>query len=224
MTRSDMRDMLSRQLQDLDNAAWSVANKNTYLNLGLQFMQSAVLAVDPEAYIEISTTNLIATGDWPDLYPKPQGLIRIFKVELDYNGDGTYTVAKKLRNDEIVSLRAGNTTQAADGWAQFGRWIKIWPSPTVAATNGLRLTFVPSLTMGADADVPDLPTYLHKGIVYAARLDALGDTDEDVDPAVLDAVSKKLAVILDRIPLYFGQDQSEPEQIEIDIDHESGWG
>jgi len=77
--------------------------------------------------------------------------------------------------------------------------------------------------MGSDSDVPDLPLVLHKGIVYAARMDALGDTDEDVDQNTLDSLAKKLAIILDRIPLYYGMGHSEPDMMEVGIDHEEGW-
>lgn len=77
--------------------------------------------------------------------------------------------------------------------------------------------------MGADTDVPDLPLNLHKGIVYAARMDALGDTDEDIDPQTLDTLSKKLSIILDRIPLYYTQSNAEPDVVEPQVDHEEGW-
>ncbi len=223
MTRGDMRSMLERQLQDTGNAVWSTANLNTYLNLGLNFMQTAILQVDPEAYFEVSRTNMISTGSYPDLYPFPQGMQRVTKVELQYSTDDTYSQAFKRRNDQIDQFVLGNTETTQNHWAKKGRWLRIYPTPVAASTNGIRLTFVPTLTMGADADVPDLLLTLHKGIVYAARIDALGDTDEDTDAATLDAVSKKLAVILDRIPLYFGQDHSEPEQMEVGIDHEEGW-
>jgi len=218
-----MRALLERQLQDTGNAVFSDANLNTYLNFGLQFMQSSIMQVDPEAFLEIATTNLISTGDWPMLYPKPQGLIRVMKVEIQEAGESSYTRAYKRRNDQIDDFVAGNTTTTQKHWAQKGRWIRIYPTPSAASTDGLRLTFVPSLTMGADTDVPDLPLHLHKGIVYAARLDALGDTDEDVDPQTLDTLGKKIAVILDRIPLYYGQDHGEPEFFEVGIDAEDGW-
>jgi hypothetical protein len=218
-----MRSMLRRRLQDEGAVNFTNADLNTYLNLGLQFMQTAVMAVKPEAFIEISTANLITTGDWPELYPKPVGLLQIKKVEVDYNGDGTYSKLKKARNDQMDEFVLGNVETTMSRWSEKGRWIRIYEPPQTAVADGLRLTFVPSLTMGADTDVPDLPLVLHKGVVYEAQLEALGDTDEDMDAQTLDVLSKKLAVILDRIPLYYGQDSGEPEVFEVGIDHEDGW-
>jgi hypothetical protein len=218
-----MRSMLRRRLQDVGAVSFETADLNTYLNLGLQFMQTAVLQGNPEAFQEISTTNLITTGDWPELYPKPVGLLKILKVEVDYNGDGTYSQLKKARNDQMDQFVLGNVETTLSRWSEKGRWIRIYEPPETAVADGLRLTFVPSLTMGSDTDVPDLPLILHKGIVYEAQLEALGDTDEDMDPTTLDVISKKLAVVLDRIPLYYGQDQGEPEVFEVGIDHEDGW-
>lgn len=223
MNRGAMRDMLERQLQDDSNQVFSVANLDTYLNFGLQFMQTAILQVDPEAFQEISTAPTTASGTFDDLYAKPQGLLSIVKVELDLDDDGTFTQAFKRRNDQIDAYAAGTTATNDEHWALKGRWLRIYPTPTVVVSAGIRLTFVPTLTMGADADVPDLHLHLHKGIVYSARLDALGDTDEDMDPQVLDTITKKIAVIIDRIPLYYTQAHGEPDVMEVDVDHLEGW-
>src|SRR3990167_3383536 len=217
-----MREMLQRQLQDTGAATFSTANLNDYLNMGLQFMESAILAGDPEAFLEISTTNLVTSGDYPELYPKPIGLITVMKVEVDEDGSG-YAIASKYDNWQLDDFLRDGTSVTTPCWADKGRWIRIYPVPTVAVADGIRLTFVPTLTMGADTDVPDLPLALHRGIVYAARIDALGDTDEDMDAATLDTLTKKLAIILDRIPMYYGQSHSEPDVIQVGIDHEDGW-
>jgi hypothetical protein len=149
--------------------------------------------------------------------------MKILKVEMQEADESSYTQCFKRRNDQLDQFVLGNTATSNKHWAQKGRWIRVYPTPSAASTGGLRLTFVPTLAMGADTDVPDVPLSMHHGIVLAARLEALGDTDEDVDPGTLDAIGKKLAVILDRIPLYYGQDQGEPELFEVGIDHEEGW-
>lgn len=218
-----MRDMLERQLQDDSNQVFTVANLNTYLNFGLQFMQTAVLQHDPEAFIEISTAPTTASGTYDELYAKPQGLLSVVKVELDLDGDGTYVLAEKRRNDQLDLFEKGTVTTSLEHWAPKGRWIRVYPVPTSVVATGIRLTFVPTLTMGDDADVPDLHLHLHKGIVYAARMDALADTDEDTDPQTLDTLTKKIAIILDRIPLYYSAGHGEPDRFEVDVDHTDGW-
>ncbi len=223
MTRNEMRTILARHLQDPNDTIWSEAVKNTYLGLGLQFMQSSIMQFAPEAFQEVSTTNLISTGDWPMLYPKPQGLLKVIKVEVQESGEDDYSQAFKRRNDQIDQFVLGNEATSLKHWAQKGRWVRIYPTPSAASTDGLRLTFVPTLAMGADTYVPDIPLMLHKGIILMARLEALGDTDEDVDQATLDAIGKRLSVVLERIPLYYGQDHGEPEVFEVGIDHLEGW-
>jgi len=224
MNRSTMRDTLERQLQDDSNQIFSVANLDQYLNQGLQFMQTAVLQSDPEAFQEISTAPTTAADDgYDDLYAKPQGLMQIVKVELDLSGSGTYTQAFKRYNYQIDAFVNGSETTSLQHWSTKGRWLRIYPTPTVVVAAGIRLTFVPTLTMGADTDVPDLHIHLHKAIILAARMDALADTDEDVDPNTLDTLTKKLAIIIDRVPLYYSQSHGEPDVFDPDINAEDGW-
>jgi hypothetical protein len=185
-------------------------------------MQTAILQVSPEEFLSISTANMVADEN---LIPKPPGMLSIKKVELKYPTDTAYKKATKARNDEIDAL----VEQDLDAYstyyryAPFGRWIKYWPTPGSNSSAGMRLTWSPSLTMGADTDVPDLHLNLHEGIIYRAQEIALGDTDEITDPNVLAATQKLLSVVVSRIPLYYQQSGGEPDEFEVDIDKEAGW-
>jgi hypothetical protein len=221
-----MKTLLARQLQDDNHAIWTAAVKNDLLNRGLEFIETAILQHNPEAFLEVSTANMIYANDgYDDLYAKPIGLMSIKKVELKYAGETTYSEAKKLRNDQLIEFTEDAVSGVDEGfhWAPFGRWIRIFPVPTATSTAGIRLTFVPTLAMTVDADVPDIPSLMHIGIVYAARMMALSETDEDKAPEAMAALEKRLAIVLDRIPLYYSASHSEPDVFEVDIDHEAGW-
>lgn len=120
MNRSSMRDMLERQLQDDTNQIFSVANLNSYLNYGLQFMQTEILRMDPEAFQEISTADMTASGTFDELYARPQGCINILKVELQYSGDSAYALAYKRYNFQLDKFVSGEETTSAYHWSQKG--------------------------------------------------------------------------------------------------------
>ena len=222
MTRGDMKDLLGSQLQDTGDTEWSDARKNLYLNLGLQFIQTKILEINPEAYQEISKTDIVYSGgDFDDLIAKPQGLLRILKVWLKYSTDTDYVQATHKRRDQLIS--AGNNNDPSYLWAHKGRWIQIHPVPLASSTDGCRLEFVPTLSMGADTDVPDVPLVAHRGIVYAARLEALAETGEDTDPQTTQAIQAKLGEILSRMATYYTSEQGEVDQIEVGLNPTDGW-
>jgi hypothetical protein len=177
-----MRDMLRSQLQEDTAAIWTDAKLNNYLNLGLQFMQTAVLAHNPEAFLEIDRTDYYENDD--GLVPKPLGCIRIKDVKVKYDGDSAYVFAVKKRNDEIegyIEAYTSSTMEDEPIWSNYGNWIRIWPEADADSTDGVELVFVPTLTMGADTDVPHLALHLHEGVVYRAKEIALGGPPDKFD-------------------------------------------
>lgn len=216
--------MLRRQLQEDTASQWSNATLNSYLNLGLQFMQTAVLQHDPEAFFEIDRTDFYDADN--GLVPQPVGCIRINKVKVMYDGNDSYLTATWKRNDVIDQYEEDlDEADYVDEpyWTMKGQWIRIWPEANATTiTDGIELLFVPTLTMGSDADVPLINLHLHEGIVYRAKSIALGDTDEESDPAVLEALDKKLSVVISRIPLYYTS-HGPPGEFELDFDHTLGW-
>jgi hypothetical protein len=223
VTRAELRAMLRRQLQEDTASQWTDATLNGYLNLGLQFMETSVLQHDMEAFIQVDRTDVLVADE--GLVPKPVGHIRTIDVKIKYANDSAYTFATFRRNDQIEDLVEASTSSTVESepyWSTYGQWIRYWPLPTATSTDGLELIYVPTLTMGADSDVPLLNTHLHEGIVYRAKAIALGDTDEESDPTVLEALDKRLSVVISRIPLYYATD-GPPPQFDLGVDHEDGW-
>jgi hypothetical protein len=186
-------------------------------------METAVLQHDPEAFIEVDRTNLLVAD--AGLIPKPVNHIRTIDVKVKYATDTAYDFAVFRRNDQIeeaIEAYESSTMEEEPYWGTYGQWIRIWPVPTADSTNGVELIFVPTLTMGADSDVPLINTHLHEGIVYRAKSIAIGDTDEESDPAALEGLDKRLSVVISRIPLYYNTD-GPPPQFDLGLDHEDGW-
>jgi hypothetical protein len=217
-----MRSMLRRRLQESTAKQWSDANLNTYLNFGLQFMQQAIMQVSPEEFLYISTADHVADDD---LIPKPYGLMLIKRVQSQYAADASYTDALRARNDEIDALVTADLDAYSTyyRYAEFGRHIRIWPTPESNNSAGMRLSWVPTLTMAVDADVPDVHLSLHEGIVYRAHEIALADTDEITDPNVLNSTQRILQMVVSRIPLFYYSEGGMPTEIEVDVDKEGGW-
>ncbi len=213
MTRVQLRTMLRRQLQEVTAAKWTDAVLNSYLNLGLQFVQRRIMAINPEFVIYTDLTNVVSAQS---NYPKPIGTK--FDCNVYYKSSTTATKFTKLKRipylDIAEFLTAGvSPTNLTSAYAIKGRFLVIWPTPTANVTNGLKLESVPTLSMGADADVPyDIVTDLHEAIVYRAGMIALRDTDEPGD-----LFTAELKAALDDLPLYY-RVSAAPDHITPDID------
>jgi hypothetical protein len=224
-----MRQMLRRRIQEDQGyeEQWTDANLNTYLNLGLQFMETEVLKYMPEAYMQIDQCDLYDADN--GLAPVPVGCISVKEVwRYDADANGNYKKSEKRSNFWIDTYESdvGLTTDdnVTEVWAPFGRWIRYWPqNGTTTVTNGMRIKYVPVLTMGADSDVPDLHLNLHEGAVYRAQQIALADTDETTSPEVMDSLNKNLAIVVGRIPAYIQPEEGDVGEFTVDIDKEDGW-
>lgn len=203
MTRSDMRAMLRRRLQEDSTVAaqWTDATLNDLLNLGLLYMQKKIMAVDPCFVIYTATTNLVADQA---AYAKPANFIfeMTVKTRSTPTADWDDSDAREyLEYYEIATNEDDNET----GYSIKGRFIVLNPAPGSNVTNGLQIEYVPSLSMAVDTDVPDITTMLHEGIVYRAQHIALGDTDQDQTNA-----AKDLEAVVADIPLWYMKTSAPP--------------
>lgn len=176
-TRNQLRTMLKRRLQDTANAQWSDAVLNDYLNFGYQYMEKRILEVDPMAFIYTDTASL--TNAVPD-YPMPANSMWEVGVYIKGAG-GDYAWLDYI---ELPWIQAGGSANwdsnpFTSGYSRKGRYLVIYPTPTSTIATGLKLEYVPWLTMGSDTDVPELDVGLHEGIVYRAEEIALGDTAQE---------------------------------------------
>lgn len=188
--------MLQRRLQDSGNAQWSDDTLNAYLNYGLTFMQKEIMKLDPMAFLYSDTANLTATS----YYPMPANSMFEVGVYTRSTPTGTWRWEDFI---ELPWIQAGGSDNwdanpYSHGYSRWGRYLYIYPTPVVAVTSGLRLEYVPWLTMGADADQPEIDTGLQEGIVFRAEEIALGDTAQEAVKAKED-----LAQVLVSLPMYY---------------------
>jgi hypothetical protein len=203
MTRAQQLTMLRRRLQEVTAAQWTDAVLNTNLNLGLSYMQKKVLVVDPEAFIYTDTTPLVnAQRD----YPKPVGFNYEIAVYISTNGGTSYTLADAVDYRTIIEAEASGVC-----YAHKGRFFVLYPTPSGASAAGLKIEWVPTLSMGSDDDVPDLNTNLHEGIVYRAEMISLGDTSQEAQVAAVE-----LKAVVDDIKMYYRK-SAVPERIRHDF-------
>lgn len=213
-----MRDWLRRRLNETTPDQWTNADLNTYLNEGLRFMQQTIESIDNEAFVYIDTTPCIADQQ---AYAWPTNMKREMQVEIKYNTSQTdYTILVRRGYRRVkspdggwVDLWSGEGVSAqANTYAHRGRYLYLQTAPTENVTAGIRLTYVPILSMGADSDVPDLPIDLHMGVVLKAQLVAFGDASGAIDK---ESVTKELGEILALLPTHYDKTGGEPNHFEV---------
>ena len=204
-TRAQLRAWLRRRLQETTPAQWTDSTLNSYLNEGLYFMQQEIEKIEPEAFVYVDTANTVADQD---LYAMPTNMKS--DLELEYKAASSSEYATVPKRDRRFTRE--NTTGLVY-YAHQGRYFLIRPVPSNSVSAGLRLTYVPILTMGSDSDVPILNIDLHMGIVLAAQLTALGDVDESTGK---EAVRTELAQMILRIPLHYQKTSAEPDRFSVD--------
>jgi len=190
MTRLELRSMLRRRLQEVTAAQWTDATLNSLLNLGLQYMQKKVQAVDPEWLVYTDTTPIVANQRD---YPKPSGFQFEIAVYVSTNNGTSYSIADFVEYQDLI---AGDVEGVQ--YSYKGRFIALSPTPTANSTAGLKLEWVPTLAMGNDDETPDLQVNLHEGIVYRAEMLALGETAQQAEVAAVE-----LAAVVGDITSYY---------------------
>lgn len=171
-----MRDILKDCLQEPAGTAtdqFSIVRLNTLLNRGLLAIQMKVVRANPGAILAVDTFALVALKN---IYPLPTGAIAIRKVTRTADGkrlairaDGYMDVTYGATVGTAISTSVGVTfgTKPLD-WSPFGRYMRFGPCPDTAVANGIAVTYIPSLTMAADTDVPEIVEGLHDAIVNKA--------------------------------------------------------
>jgi len=196
-TRAQMRTHLQARLQDVDNAQWSDARLNGYLNSGLQFIQSQVMAIDPMAFVYSDTANIQADVAYYPIPPTCMFEIGVY-TRASSTGDWAWLDYIDLPWIQFGGAANHDPNPYAAGYSRWGRYLLLHPKPSRAVTSGLRIEYVPWLVMGADNDVPDVDIGLHDGIVFRAEQIALGDTAQESTKADAD-----LETILKNLPRFY---------------------
>lgn len=178
MTRAQMRTLLRRRLREVVADQWADSDLDELLNTALAWMQTMILALDPDANLVHYAKDLTA-DDY--MYETPASMITPIAVEIK-DADGVYRKASKMKFADLLARQVDSVEGDGPRYARFGRAkIAISPTPSSNVSQGIRFTFVNLLTMGADTDVPSsVPLNLHLGIVYKAEIIAVGEGREAV--------------------------------------------
>lgn len=171
MIRSDLRLELKSLLDESvgTNDYWSEAQLNRYLNMGLAFVESRILMIDPMAFIYRDSFALTANED---LYALPVGCITVLRLNSP----------KRLRvMQESVIAREnenGATGRLPTRYGRLGRYVRLGPKPTETIAGQMAITYVPTLTMAADSDTPGIHDNLEWLILLRASIIAISGTAE----------------------------------------------
>jgi hypothetical protein len=185
-----MRDLLRREIQEETADQWSDIQLNTALDFGVFQVEKAILGVDAEAFVHVYKINIESGKDW---YPLPTSFVREIEVGL-LEGTG-YSVIPAI---EYAESRGANAPASDTRYSIIGRYIALTPVPSANLTDGLRLLFVPVLTMAEDTDTPDIPDVLHVAAVLYAKMLLLEETGEP-----LDGTERQVARIMADLPLWY---------------------
>jgi hypothetical protein len=214
MIRSALREVLRRQINEVAAQAWTNAELDVYLDIGVQAIAKEIYKIDPMAFRSTELINVVSgTTDYA-LATTVQDQSGIMLVERMGPSSTSYTQQTKMDLDIIRSyLLSGvlvgvpNLLNHTDGvYAVSGLGtVVIAPAPTANVTSGLRVTYRPVFTLASDSDAPPFPEPFHIGVIYAAKLAALGETWSETE-----RVEKRLNELIADLPFYFSRDDGEP--------------
>jgi len=205
MNRGQMRDLLRRQLQDVPDVQWPLDSElDAILNTAYVLVQKEIRKVSPTAHQFWDFINTTAGTSW---YPLP-ATFGIRRVSLLNTSTVPNTYGKlPLKDYETIKDVTGTTYY----YAKEGQWIGIFPAPPTMI-NGIELVHVPIMEMGDDADVPRIKSPLHIGIVWWAKLLALGETTDATGETKV-----RLQELLGDIPLWYDVTSDGPEVMRVTI-------
>tara|TARA_R100000306_G_C4366149_1_gene137740 strand:+ start:447 stop:1028 length:582 start_codon:yes stop_codon:yes gene_type:complete len=147
------------------------------LNEGLYEVFNVVRDSDPEPVIYTDTFNIVADDE---LVPFPTNMESISEVFYRGSSAAAYTRIdfRQRYATHSVNGSGGSTSSTQVSYSVEGRYIRLDPTPPSAVTAGVKLKYVPILSMGSDTEVPPLPASIHRGVVFAAQILALSDTSD----------------------------------------------
>ena len=214
MNRTTMRSRLRRRLNEDSPDNWTDDDLNELLGQGLIRLQTLIMRTEPQAFLTSCITDLVQGQSY---YLKPGGMIYEVRVETKAAGVGaTYAAIKRGDFDDVANdalAQSGGQSTPQTRYAHFGKELFIGPAPSENVSGGLKVFFVPTLSMAVDTDVPQVVLPLHMGIVLYAHLFAIGETGEGRDQ-----IREDLKEILADIPSYYRKTGAEPETIQPQVD------
>lgn len=129
---------------------------------------------------EASTTNLVQNQVE---YVLPTGLISLGRVEILYPNQSDYVTATRIDDKQVEegAFANGEIPLGSEGspvFRVFDNSIFIYPKPSAAVTNGLRIELVEDLTdLSSTTDIPNLNPLIHRVLSLGAAYDYLVTTE-----------------------------------------------
>jgi hypothetical protein len=200
---------LRRRLQEVSAAQWTDAVLQDYINEGYRELGDAIKGVDPEWLVYQDSHDIVASQG---RYKYPTNMDTLLEV---WYRDSATSDYERLDFRRRRSQDNDGSAVTDVSYSTKGRYILVRPTPSSSITKGLRIDYVPVPSLGEDSAVPDLPAGLHRAIVFAAQLLALGDTSEATDKA---AVREELDRFLVRAQQFYDSNRDEDEFLTPDED------
>lgn len=192
-----MQALLKRRLQEPDGAtvdAYSLAELQALLGLGLIEVQKRILAADPDAIAANYDQDIVSGTEDYAMRSTDWHLKRALKLD---------TTSGKYKPIGRISLAETDARTAADisadselRYALFGRSVRLSPVPASNQTDGLRLVVVPTVAMASDSaePTPEIHPALHMLVVLEAALLALPEKAE-ARPELLEERNRHLSFL-----------------------------
>lgn len=216
MTLGQIRAAVRRRIQEVTPYLYTDGELKTIINTGLEEIHSRVRETQPEAVVHTAVLDTIAGFT---LYPKPIGMIQELELSLlTPTASGYLPMDRRThewqRSVEQQNRRTGYSSPPAQSlhqYSHFGRFFRIYPATPTSVVSGLLCTYVPTLTMDEDTDVPQLPYFLHQAVVLRAKLIVCEEVGEDAG-----ADEARLEKILARIPTDYSIKGGDNDAFEAD--------
>lgn len=120
---------------------------------------------------EISTTNLVQDQSE---YVLPSDLVILNRVEVLYPGQTDYVLARRIDDKQVEDSAFANGeislgTEGSPVFRVFDNSIFLYPAPSAAVTNGLKIELMEDITeLSSGGDSPNLNPLLHKILATGA--------------------------------------------------------
>lgn len=214
VTRATLRTLCRRRLNEAVADNWADSDINTFLNISYALVLKQVRKVDPEALLFWDHRDTVAGTVW---YEKPSGTRGPVEVGLkSTSADTDWTPLTRT----AYWLARDHADVSASVYCHRGRYIGIFPAPTVSVTNGLQFIHAPTDSLALDTDVPKLEETLQYAIALWAALIAKGESPESDDKD-----AKELQRIIGDIPADYGSpDLGQPSMLSADVADARGRG
>jgi hypothetical protein len=183
MIRSAIRTRLRRRVNDVQADTWSNSELNDVINDAMHDMQMAMLAVNKNAIVYRWRANIVSAQTE---YSLPSGMLWETEVRILDSTSGDYLPIDKWSKKEVEKAQLGQLTLSSDQphvYAIEGQSLHLAAAPASSVTDGIEISGVPTLDMGADTDVPELPIAFHMVIVYYAELLLKPEGNDDTKQA-----------------------------------------